>query len=110
MALSMDEQRILDEMERRLAGDDPLLASRLTAFGRPGLPVLLRARRVRIAATLLALALIAAVSLAVYTLAPFRAGFDQPLPGRSGVPHATRSVVSPSGQRTGPSGQGAEGR
>ncbi|HEX3923372.1 MAG TPA: DUF3040 domain-containing protein, partial [Streptosporangiaceae bacterium] len=26
----MDEQRILDEMERKLADDDPLLASRLT--------------------------------------------------------------------------------
>ena len=38
MALSMDEQRILDEMERKLAGDDPLLASRLTSFGRPGVP------------------------------------------------------------------------
>ena len=35
MALSQDEQRILAEIERRLAGDDPGLASSLTAFRRP---------------------------------------------------------------------------
>jgi hypothetical protein len=47
MALSMDEQRILDEMERKLADDDPLLASRLTSFGRPGLTALMRSRCTR---------------------------------------------------------------
>ena len=47
MALSMDEQRILEEMERKLADDDPLLASRLTSFGRPGLAALMRSRRSR---------------------------------------------------------------
>jgi hypothetical protein len=101
MALSMDEQRMLDEMERKLAGDDPLLASRLTTFGRPGLHALMRARRVRILLTFLALLVITAVSLAVYMLAPFRAGFDRPLPGRTAGTHTTRSVVAPSGKGTG---------
>ena len=34
MALSMDEQRALAEIERRLAADDPGLATCLTAFRR----------------------------------------------------------------------------
>jgi len=72
MALSMDEQRILEEMERKLADDDPLLASRLTSFGRPGLAAVLRSRRARIALSFLALIVIATVSLVEYTLTPFR--------------------------------------
>jgi hypothetical protein len=76
MALSMEEQRMLDEMERKLADADPLLASRLTSFGRPGLFALMRSRRVRIVLSFLALVAIAAVSLAVYALTPFRSSFD----------------------------------
>jgi hypothetical protein len=72
MALSMDEQRILDEMERKLVDDDPLLASRLTSFGRPGMAALLRSRRARVVLSFLALVVIAAVSLVVYALTPFR--------------------------------------
>jgi hypothetical protein len=68
----MDEQRILDAMERKLADDDPLLASRLTSFGRPGLAAVLRSRRARIVLSFLALIVIAAVSLVVYALTPFR--------------------------------------
>lgn len=34
MALSMDEQRILAEIEQRLTRDDPSLAIRLSTFGR----------------------------------------------------------------------------
>lgn len=103
MALSMDEQRILEEMERKLVVDDPLLASRLTSFGRPGLAVLMRARRVRILLTCLALVVIAAASLAVYALAPFRAGFDRPVQARV-TAHTTRPVT-PSGTS---SGEGAQ--
>jgi hypothetical protein len=88
MALSMDEQRILEEMERKLADDDPLLASRLTSFGRPGLAAVLRSRRARIVLSFLALIVIAAASLVVYALTPFRSE-------RSPVPHGdTRSVTS----------------
>ena len=39
MALSMDEQRILAEIERRLAADDPYLAGNLSAFGFAQFPV-----------------------------------------------------------------------
>jgi Protein of unknown function (DUF3040) len=85
MALSMDEQRILEEMERKLADDDPLLASRLTSFGRPGPTALLRSRRARIVLSFLALIVIAAVSLAVYALTPFRSSFDRGLHGGSAV-------------------------
>jgi hypothetical protein len=95
MALSMDEQRILEEMERKLADDDPLLASRLTSFGKPGMAALMRARRVRILLSFLALVVIAAVSLAVYALGPFRAGFDRPVPGRAAVPHTSQPVRPP---------------
>jgi hypothetical protein len=93
MALSMDEQRILEEMERKLADDDPLLASRLTSFGRPGLAALMRSRRARIVLSFLALIVIAAVSLAVYALTPFRAGFA----GRSTTPPVTRTSAPANG-------------
>jgi len=95
MALSMDEQRILDEMERKLANDDPLLASRLTSFGRPGLAALMRSRRARIVLSFLALIVIAVVSLAVYALTPFRTSFGGT--GRSTAPHTvTKSAAPPS--------------
>ena len=94
MALSMDEQRILEEMERKLAVDDPLLASRLTSFGRPGLAALMRSRRARIVLSLLGLIVIAAVSLAVYALTPFRASFVN---GRPTAPHVTKSTAPAAG-------------
>jgi len=98
MALSMDEQRILEEMERKLAVEDPLLASRLTSFGRPGLAALIRSRRARIVLSFLALFVIAAVSLAVYALTPFRASF---VTGRATVPHnVTKSAAPPSSRRS----------
>jgi hypothetical protein len=95
MALSMDEQRILDEMERKLADDDPLLASRLTSFGRPGLAALMRSRRARIVLSFLALIVIAAVSLAVYALTPFRTGIT----GRS-APHGVATATAHQGKGT----------
>jgi hypothetical protein len=91
MALSMDEQRALDEMERKLADDDPLLASRLTSFGRPGLAAVLRSRRARIVLSFLALIVIAAVSLVVYALTPFRSDRSSPVThvdGRTVSTHA----------------------
>jgi cytoskeletal protein RodZ len=89
MALSMDEQRILDAMERKLADEDPLLASRLTSFGRPALPAMMRSRRARIVLSFLAVFVIAAVSLAVYALTPFRAGFA----GRSTAPQVIKTAA-----------------
>jgi len=84
----MDEQHILEEMERKLADDDPLLASRLTSFGRPGLAAVMRSRRARIVLSFLALIVIATVSLVVYALTPFRSE------GRSPAPHDLSRVTT----------------
>jgi hypothetical protein len=84
----MDEQRILDEMERRLADDDPRLASRLASLGGTGLGAALRSPRVRLIASLAALVLIAAIALMVYAMLPFRAGSAR-------LPQAHRSAARP---------------
>ena len=73
MALSMDEQRMLAEIERRLAAEDPGLATRLSSFRRhagprPGL----RTPRGRIIMLACMITLIAVISTVVYVLVPFR--------------------------------------
>jgi len=73
MALSMDEQRMLAEIERRLAAEDPGLASCLTTFRRPGPARVLRSPRARIIGSLFTVLLVAMVSLMVYAMIPFRA-------------------------------------
>jgi Protein of unknown function (DUF3040) len=73
MALSADEQRALAEIERRLAADDPGLATCLTAFRRPGPGSVLRSPRARIIGSLFTVLLVAMVSLMVYAMIPFRA-------------------------------------
>ncbi len=83
MALSMDEQRALAEIERRLAADDPGLATCLTAFRRPGPANVLRSPRARIIGSLFTVLLVAMVSLMVYAMIPFRA-------------HGARTPVTPS--------------
>ena len=81
MALSQDEQRILAEIERRLANDDPGLASSMTAFRRPGpAKMLRRSPRVRIIGSLFAVLLVAMVSLTVYAMIPFRAHLPRQSP------------------------------
>jgi len=72
MALSQDEQRMLAEIERRLAADDPGLASCLTTFRRPGPGTVLRSPRARIIGSLFTVLLVAMVSLMVYAMIPFR--------------------------------------
>ena len=72
MALSMDEQRALAEIERRLAADDPGLATCMTAFRRPGPATVLRSPRARIVGSLFTVLLVAMVSLMVYAMIPFR--------------------------------------
>ena len=63
MALSMDEQRMLAEIERRLAAEDPGLATRLSSFRRPGPSVGLRTTgKGRIVMLACMIALIAIVS------------------------------------------------
>jgi len=82
MALSMDEQRILDEIEKRLAADDPGLASCLSTFRRPGPGTVLRSPRARIIGSLFTVLLVALVSLTVYAMIPFRA-------------HTARNTITP---------------
>jgi hypothetical protein len=78
MALSADEQRELAEIERRLATDDPGLATCLAAFRRPGPSRVLRSPRARIIGSLFTVLLVAMVSLMVYAMIPFRANGDRP--------------------------------
>ncbi len=84
MALSMDEQRMLAEIERRLAAEDPGLASCLTTFRRPGPATVLRSPRARIIGSLFTVLVVAMVSLMVYAMIPFRG-------------HALRSCPTPYG-------------
>ena len=88
MALSADEQRALAEIERRLASDDPGLATCLTAFRRPGPARVLRSPRARIIGSLFTVLLVAMVSLMVYAMIPFRA-------------HGARTPATPSAGTSG---------
>jgi hypothetical protein len=86
----MDEQRELEEIERRLASDDPVLAARLTSFRLPRLSLGPRSARSRLVASLLMLAAVAVVSVFVYTLMPFRAQATRDTP-----PHASSRPTAP---------------
>lgn len=90
MALSMDEQRMLAEIERRLADDDPVLAARLTSFRLPRLTFATRSARSRLVASLLMLVVVGVVSVFVYALIPFRSQS----PARLGGVHSTASPAN----------------
>ena len=95
MALSMDEQRMLAEIERRLAAEDPGLATRLSSFRRhagpgPGL----RTPKGRIIMLACMITLIAVISTVVYVLVPFR---SHPLKAPSTPQSAHPSLVVPRG-------------
>jgi tetrahydromethanopterin S-methyltransferase subunit B len=67
----MEEQRMLDEMERQLAIADPKLASRFNAFGQQRMSGAFASQRVKTIIGLLALALIAAVTVMMFVLSPY---------------------------------------
>ena len=73
MALSMDEQRMLAEIERRLAAEDPGLATRLSSFKRPGPAAGLRTTRGKVIGSICTVVLLAVIGLTVYAMLPFRA-------------------------------------
>ena len=102
MALPMDEQRILEEMERMLAADDPKLAARLAAFGQPGFGQVLRTRRARATLSIMVLVLIAAVAAVIYLMSSFR-------PGNPGTGHGQRTPHSASARPPGRSGANRAG-
>jgi DUF3040 family protein len=97
MALSMDEQRMLAEIERRLADDDPVLAARLTTFRLPRLTFATRSARSRLMASLLMLIVVGVVSVFVYALIPFRgqAARDGGVRSTASPAHPTMSASSP---------------
>jgi hypothetical protein len=86
MALSMDEQRILDQIERGLASADPALATRMASFGAPRGITALRMRRLRLVASLMTLLVVATISLVVYALVPFRTVADRHAGGKASSP------------------------
>jgi Protein of unknown function (DUF3040) len=96
MALSMDEQRILDQIEHALASADPGLATRMSSFGTPHGVLTARMRRIRLLASLGTLLVVAAVSLVVYTLVPFRTTGERHGGGKTGASPGAPAVMAPS--------------
>jgi hypothetical protein len=94
VALSQDDQRILDEMERNLAADDPRLAARLGSFGQPRLPGQLKIQHARTIGGILALALIASVTVMVFVISPF-ANHIRNEQGPRGTPSAAAKTTHP---------------
>ena len=90
MALSMEEQRILAEIEQHLARAEPALAAQLAAFGHPVDESGLHSPRIRILASFAVLIVIAVVSVVVCALVPLRA------PDRGGTGRATPAPGRPS--------------
>lgn len=99
MALSQDEQRMLAEIERRLAADDPGLASSLTTFRRPGPATVLRSPRARIIGSLFTVLLVAMVSLMVYAMVPFRAHMPRHAPPQASSAPANTSISAATSSR-----------
>ncbi len=113
MALSMDEQRILAQIEQHLASGDPDLAARLASFGKTGAEHVLRMPRARVAGSAAALVAVAIVSLIVYALIPFRALPDRGATGghrARAVTTAQRSQRPPSMQVASPAAAPAHAR
>jgi Protein of unknown function (DUF3040) len=89
MALSMDEQRMLAEIERRLAAEDPGLATRLSSFRRPGPAAGLRTTRGKVIGSICTVVLLAVIGLTVYAMVPFRSSTSK-------APLSRQSSASPS--------------
>jgi flagellar basal body L-ring protein FlgH len=106
MALSMDEQRILAEIERRLAAEDPGLAARMSSFRRPGPANVFRSARARVIGSLLTVVVVAMVSLMVYAMLPFRSNTSRTMGGHPvasrGQPVMTVSSAGSGGAKAGP--------
>jgi len=110
MALSMDEQRILAEIERRLAADDPYLAGNLSAFTRPRLGASIRAAKGRLLATVVAMAAVAVAALMIYSFVPFRViarQNDQPPDQQTTTQQATASQPAASASAPSPASVGS---
>lgn len=111
MALSMEEQRILAEIEQHLARAEPALAAQLAAFGHPVEGSGLHSPRARILTSFAVLVVVAVVSVVVYALIPLRApdrggtGRATPAPGRSSVSAPRRPTAA---RQASPAGSGQQ--
>jgi len=94
MALSMDEQRVLAEIERRLSAEEPRLAACMTSFRRPGPAVALRSPRARILGSLFTVMLVAMISLMAYAMIPFRGAHSSRTPGAPSSPPGLTSLTA----------------
>jgi len=106
MALSMEEQRILAEIEQELERSEPVLAACLAMFSRPGRAGLLRvpgvrrrSPRVLAVASVVAVVLLIVLPVLLYALVTLRAApLSRPVghPSASSAPRAVASsaVVS----------------
>jgi hypothetical protein len=103
MALSMEEQRILAEIEQELERSEPVLAACLAMFSRPGRAGLLRvpgarrySPRVLAVASVVAVVLLTVLPVVIYALVALRpapqSGRPAGHPSASAAPHA---VLSP---------------
>jgi flagellar basal body L-ring protein FlgH len=105
MALSMDEQRMLAEIEQRLAAEDPGLAARMSSFRRPSRVNIFRSARARVIGSLLTVVVVAVVSLLVYAILPFRSNNARTIGGHPvasrGQPVMTVASSGPGGAKTG---------
>jgi hypothetical protein len=99
MALSMDEQRMLAEIERRLTAEDPGLATRLSSFRRPGPGAALRTTRGKIVGSICTVVLLAVIALTVYAMIPFRGQGSKTPAGRQ----SSASTSVSASVRVGPS-------
>jgi Protein of unknown function (DUF3040) len=93
MALSMDEQRMLAEIERRLAAEDPGLETKLSSFRRPRPAARLRTTRGKIIGSLCTVVLLALIGVTVYAMIAVRAHTLKTPPSRtqSALSQATSS-------------------
>lgn len=101
MALSMDEQRMLAEIERRLAAQDPGLATRLSSFRRPGPAAVFRMTRGKVIGSVCTLILLTVIGLTVYAMVTFRAHPSKAPAGRLSSVHPSASAPVKAGPATG---------
>ena len=102
MALSMEEQRILAEIEQELERSEPVLAACLTMFSRPGRAGLLRvpgarrrSSRVLTVASVVAVVMITVLPVVIYALVALRAGpLGQPAGHPAAGPNTTTIGVA----------------
>jgi hypothetical protein len=109
MALSMDEQRMLAEIERRLTAEDPGLATRLSSFRRPGPAAALRTTRGKVIGSVCTVVLLAVIALTVYATIPFRGQGSKSPAGRQSAASPSISAQARIGPSVGSSAAGSAG-